>query len=849
MKKYILGSLCIMATTGFVYMLLLTAKHRNVVDKIPNNSPDKLSKKSAPFEQFYFQRSYPDTAFDFVAYNNVLRDVKNEITQSAIEKNSNSANWILEGPNDPGGRINTIAVHPVNNNIMYSGSAAGGIFKTIDGGVNWTAIADDLAYLAISDIVIDPNNSNIIYAATGDHNISGLPHIGDGIYKSTDAGNTWVNIGLRDQSIVSKILIDPSNSNILYAATMGKHYERNTDRGLYKSMDGGATWSSILFLSNQTGVIDLVMDPFDPNTIYASGWDRIRNNQESTASGNGGRIHKTTDGGTTWTQLSGGLPSFSVSRIGLSISQKTPGLLFACVVDSSYNLEGVYKSTNAGANWTLLDTVGLDMNYLGGFGWYFSQIRVSPYNDDEITVIGVESFSSFDGGNTWQKCVPDWFSYVVHADGHDMLYLDSTTVLLATDGGLYRNPSMGNINTWTDIDNIANMQFYRIAVNPHQSGVYAAGAQDNGTWLGNAANLSWTKLLGGDGFQPIFDPLNSNLIYMETQNGNLYYYDGFNINYFNQGIDNTDRRNWDMPIIMSHHSNTVLYTGTYRVYTNMNGINGSWIDISGDLTDGPVFGNNYHNISAVAESPTDPTELYAGTSDGNIWRNSPAAGTWTEITGSLPQRYVTAIEGSPDNQDVVFVSHSGYKDGVYIPHIHKSIDNGTTWIDISGDLPQMGINDVCIKPGHNDSILFVANDAGVYYTTNGGTNWGRLGLGMPTIPVFDIEIDLINNKLIAGTFARSVQSCSLDNLNIITSNNTVMKEMAIEVFPNPTTDYLRVRKLPIGATVDLYDMTGKPMIHTISDQSELQLDLRNLTAGIYMLSIEGRQQKFKIIKK
>ncbi len=848
MKKYILGSLCVIATTGLVCLLFLNPTHSLIQATSPISGADKIAKKSMPFEQFYFQRSYPDTKFDFEAYNSVLRDVKNEIALEALQKNSNSANWMLEGPNDPGGRINTIAVHPSNNNILYSGSSAGGIFKTTDGGLNWTATSEDLAYLAISDIVIDPNNSNIIYAATGDHNISGLPHIGDGVYKSTDAGISWTNIGLTNQSIVSKILINPNNSNILYAATMGKHYERNPDRGLYKSIDGGATWASILFLSTQTGVIDLFMDPFDPNTIYASGWDRIRNNQESTASGNGGRIHKTTDGGTTWTQLSGGLPQYSVSRIGLSVSQKTPGTLFACVVDSTYNLDGVYKSTNAGANWTLLDTVGLDMNYLGGFGWYFSQIRVSPYNDDEITLIGVESFSSYDGGSSWQKSVPDWYTYQVHADGHDMLYLDSTTVLLATDGGLYKNPNMGNINSWTDIDNIANMQFYRIAIDPHRPGIYAAGAQDNGTWFGNASNLTWTKLLGGDGFQPIYDPIDSNLIYMETQNGNLYYYDGFGINYFNQGIDNTDRRNWDMPIIMSHHSNTVLYTGTYRLYTNVNGINGTWIDISGDLTDGPIFGNSFHNISTVAESPTDPTELYAGTSDGNVWRNSPTGGIWIEITGSLPQRYVSAIEGSPDNQDVVFVSHSGYKDGVYIPHIHKSTDNGTSWIDISGDLPQMGINDICIMPGNNDSILFVANDAGVYYTTNGGTSWDRLGLGMPAIPVFDIEIDWVNNKLIAGTFARSVQSCSLDNLNTITSNNTVMKDIAIEVFPNPTTDYLRVRKLPVGVAVDLYDMTGKRLIHTKSDKKELQLDIRNLTAGTYMLSIEGRQQSFKIVK-
>lgn len=810
---------------------------------------EQLEQKSRPFDHFHFQRSYPDEHMDHRAYNAELDRIKAETAHLKDSRAATAGSWTLEGPTNIGGRINTIAVDPLNNDIIYVGAAAGGIFKTTDGGDNWLPIADDLAYLAISDITIDPNLNTTIYAGTGDLNITGTPHIGNGVYKSIDGGNSWTHKGLADECIISRIIVDPSDSQVVYAAAMGKPFIRNNARGLYKSTDGGDIWAQILFLSVETGVIDMVMDPFNSNVLYCSGWDRIRTNEESLITGDGARIWKTADGGSNWTQLTGGLPQIELSRIGLAISQQTPDLVFATVVDTTFEIESIYRSTDAGTTWSPLVTVGLDPNALGGFGWYFGQVRVSPFDDDELSILGVELHSSFDGGTFWSQTVPDWWMYEVHADCHDMLYLDANSILLATDGGLYRTDN--GMGDWVDIEDLPNTQFYRIAIDPHQPGVYAGGAQDNGTSSGNAANINnWPREYGGDGFSTIYHPFDEDLRYYETQNGGLIYDDGFAQN-FTTGIDSEDRTNWDSPFIMSSADPDVMYTGTYRVYRNSNAPYGSWSPISNDLTDGVIFSDMFHTISAIAEAPTNAAQLYAGTTDGNVWRTLDGGNNWTNVTGNLPDRYVTTVKGSPDSDNVVYVTHSGYKYNDFIPHVHRSTDNGTNWTDISGNLPQMSVNDIHVYPNSMDSVLFVATDAGVYATTDGGNNWGRVGNDMPLIPVFDIDLDLINDKLIAGTFARSIQSFPIDSIvsDLITSapaNST--KDVVLNVYPNPCSDRLNI-DFPIGfisADLLVMDIKGK----VVTRQSDLRLSssvsVSDLSDGIYIAKLSDKNGGIRI---
>ena len=724
----------------------------------------QLEKKMAPADHFFLQRSWPDISFDYRAYEHALSVARRRQTHTLSTRGDNS--WTTQGPGNIGGRINTIATHPTNTNIIYVGSAAGGLFKTTDGGQNWLPIFDDFSYLAIGDITISSHNSNVIYVGTGDPNISGYPAIGNGIYKSEDGGASWTHLGLADQSIVSSIIVDPADSLTIFAGTMGIPFERDNKRGLYKSTDGGQSWTQVLFVSDQAGIIDMVKDPIYPGILYAASWDRIRNNQESTISGMGGGIWKTTDNGDNWQQISGGgFPSGPLGRVGLAVDGGTAFRLYAIVVGTDANVEGVYLSVDAGNNWSNI-TGNLAPGALGGFGWYFGKIRVNPSNPNEIYVLGVQLHKSNDGGVNWFEADPPWWQYQVHADKHDLVFGPGGGIYLATDGGLYR--SVDNGANWTDAEDIPNTQFYRVAVNPHQPGTYYGGAQDNGSTGGNQSNInSWPRIYGGDGFQMAFDPRSPDTFYVETQYGGLAYTAdaGNSFAPHQNGINSADRTNWDTPFMLSDSDPATQYTATYRVYKNITGPGGQWDSISPDLTDGLIFHPRFHTVSTVDESPKNEQILYAGTTDGNVWITTNGGINWIDITGSLPDRYVTSIKASTTDSSIAFVTHSGYKYNDFFPHIHKTNNYGVTWEDISGDLPPLAINDVYLYPG-DDDIIFVATDGGVYTTINGGQNWYRLGNNMPMIPVYDLEIETTSMTLVAGTFARSIMTFDLNDLFI-----------------------------------------------------------------------------------
>ncbi|MEZ4847884.1 MAG: PKD domain-containing protein [Bacteroidia bacterium] len=333
---------------------------------------------------------------------------------------------------------------------------------------------------------------------------------------------------------------------------------------------------------------------------------------------------------------------------------------------------------------------------------------------------------------------------------------------LATDGGLYSSSNNG-LN-WIDIENIPNNQFYRVAVNPFQPNDFYGGLQDNGSVGGNASGFNtWARYFGGDGFQMLFSPTNSQHWYCETQNGALWVSSdaGTNFNWHGNGIDGNDRVSWDMPFILSHSNADVQYCGTYRVYKNTGGVNANWQVISPDITDG--IDNRYHVISTVNESPLDPNVLYAGTTDGNVWITTNGGTNWTDITDTLPDRYITSVKGSASSPSRLFVSHSGYKDNDNSPHLHRSDNYGATWQNIAGDLPPLAINDIFIYPP-NDSVIFVANDGGVYATLDAGSTWQRIGNNMPIVAVYDLEIEPVNNLLVAGTYGRSLWTFPIDSV-------------------------------------------------------------------------------------
>lgn len=772
MKNIYLLALMLTLAAGFLILQIFNTKNEIPVTE----KKDKLELKNYPGDNFFFQRSFPDRTFDIDAYQQALEDVKLLAHSRSVAFEGFDAEWTTQGPGNAGARINAIAVHPGNDDIIYAGFSGGGIFKTTDGGTTWNPIFDDQPYLAIGDITLDPVNPDIVYAGTGDPKVTGYPFIGDGVYKSTDGGMTWQHLGLTEQRIVSKIIVDPTNSDIIYVSCLGLPFERNNDRGLYKSIDGGNTWSQILFVSDQAGIVDFLLNPNNPQIIYAASWDRIRNNMESIVSGPNAKIFKSTDGGNSWLQLTNGLPSGELGRIGLAMSGSNPDVIFAMYVNTGHQLHGIYKSIDGGQNWNAINTsssTGLSTNALGGFGWYFGQLRVDPGNDNRLYLLGVNLWTTPNGGNSWSRAAPITGPNAPHVDNHDLVLINGDAYL-GTDGGMYKRNQ--GTNLWVDIENIPATQFYRTAYNPHQINTYYGGTQDNGTQAGNAQTINdWDHLLGGDGFQVAFHPTDPDVMYAETQNGNIMMKLNAASGFFNatNGINFSDRRNWDMQYIMSSHNPNVLYTGTYRVYRSEEDGYPLWSTISGDLTDSIIYGNNFHTISTLAESPVNADFLYVGTTDGNVWRTLDGGTTWDSIHAGLPNRYVTSIIASPDSASHVFVGHSGYRSNDFIPHIHYSTDNGTTWQDISGDLPQLAINNIVVLPGYGNQVIFVATDGGVFGTLDGGGSWERLGSNFPYVPVYDIDWNVGKNELIAATFGRSLLTYPLDSIDFSQMPNLV----------------------------------------------------------------------------
>jgi len=837
----------------FIIVNLFSCDQQQSSKTIESKNEEGSIEKLYPYEDYYLDKQYPETQFHYKVYLNALKEVKSFIGQSA---NRSLGQWKVQGPGNIGARINTIAVHPSNENIIFVGYSEGGAFRTKNGGISWEPIFDEQLKLTIGDIVFDPQNPNTIYIGTGDPNISGFPFIGNGLFRSDDGGDSWINIGLAETSIISQIRIPTSNPNIIYVAGMGLPFVKNQHKGIYKSEDKGNTWNQILFVNDSTSISDLALHPTNPNILYATGWNRIRNNKKSVVAGPDAKIYKTIDGGLTWVILKGGLPEESQSRLGIDICLTNPNILYACYTKANnLQLEGIYKSEDGGTTWLSLPVFdgGIPEGMYGGFGWYFGKIRVNPNNPNDVFILGVDMYRSLDGGYTWQMAVPPWWTYEVHADKHDLVFT-TNDILLATDGGLYKTP-ISNTEVWEDIENIPTTQFYRVAYNPTKPDQYYGGAQDNGTTGGNRPNINnWERIYGGDGFQPVFHPIDSNIFYVETQNGGIVYtIDGGNtFRSGREGLDPNEPRNWDMPYIMSHHNPDVLYTGTNRLYRSSNGPVPLWEPISDVLTD---LNSDFlrKNISSLHESPIDPNILYVATTDGYVWNTTNGGTEWNLAIDGLPKRYMTSIVASPTDSNTVYVTMSGYRDNDNTPHIFKSVNNGLTWNNIQGDLPYISINKVLVLPGYNDRVIFVGTDGGVFYTKDGGRKWMIVGDNMPIIAVYDLCVNIANNQLVAGTHGRSIQSFDLDQLDF-TSSTKNEQLSTFGIYPTLVTDQIwidtQIFKNMNTKYVIVNNTGGIVANGVVPSGKSFNLSLSHLTAGQYYISIyanEGIQTK-KFIK-
>ena len=793
----------------------------------PQNKQDEMNTKFSQRQDYFLSRSGDLSIQSTAKFQQAVADIQQH---KSVKGSAFQFPWRLEGPLNVNGRVNVLTVHPTNHNTWLVGESTGGIYKTINGGQSYYSVFDGSNFLSISEIVYHPKNHDIVFVGTGDENISGYPFLGDGVYKSTDGGEHWQSLGLQDKGIITTICIHPTQPDTMFVASMGVPFVADSNRGVYRTYDGGTTWQQVLLPDTTAGVIDLLLDYNNPQIIYAIGWNRVRTNSISVAKGPQSKLYVSYDGGDTWQMknIAGG--TNVNSRIGISQNKCSSNRLYVTITSNYYGLKGVYYSDDTAQTWQSINTQNISGIY-SSFGWYFGQIRVNPYDSNKVYIPGMTMHYYNMGTSAWTEIT------ATHVDHHDLDFLSADSLIASTDGGLFLSADGGQ--TWNDIDNIPSAQFYRVAFNPNSIGEYWGGLQDNGTVAGGASILnSWQYKSGGDGFQVVFDRNDPYMVYTESQNGGLYYLQsGSWPQDFTIGINNNDRRSWDMPFI--NDKNNIFYTGTYRMYKNTAAPYGSWTAVSSDFTDGGSGRN--HVITALGVSEINPNFVYSGTADGNVWRSTDAGANWTEITNTLADIFITSVEASPSFADYVYVGQSGYRDNSNIAHIHKSTDKGNTWTSIAGNLPNMSINAIVLMPKHQDSILFVATDGGIYGTVDGGVQWDRVGDNMPIIPVFDLVYDSLQRRLVAGTYARGMYSIPLDSIipNLTTAISCPNNENDLSIYPNPAKDYLFIETKSLqNAQIEIFNTSGKLVSkQNFSQAKKYRVNLLELKPGIYITRI------------
>jgi photosystem II stability/assembly factor-like uncharacterized protein len=688
------------------------------------------------------------------------------------------------GPAVMGGRIADIAVNPTDRSNWYVAVGSGGVWKTNNSGITWKPVFDDQSSYSIGTISIDPNNTDVVWVGTGE-NVSGR-HVGwgDGVYKSLDAGKTWNRMGLNKSEHIGKILIDPRNSDVVFVAAEGPLWASGGERGLYKTNDGGKSWNLVLQIDKNTGVTDIEFDPSNPDVLYAAAYQRRRHTWSLLSGGPQSGIHKSVDNGTTWKKLETGLPKSDMGKIGLAVTPANPQLVYA-TIESSDKDKGFYRSMNKGESWEKRNEYTS-----GGTGpHYYQEIEVSPQNPDLVYQMDVFLHVTRDGGRK--------FDYLgtgreKHSDNHAM-WIDPDNgkhLLAGTDAGLYETFDEGT--TWRHFPNLPIAQFYKIALD-NATPFYniVAGAQDLGTLIGpsrtknveGVRNQDWYIPLGADGYDAAFDPTDPNTVYMEIQGGLLHRLDRqteevINIQPQPSAEDPPERWNWDSPILVSPHNSDRLYFGSQRVWRSEDKGN-AWTPISGDLTTNSdryelqmmdrvqsidaLYDNGamskYATLTSIAESSITQGLLYTGSDDGLIHVSEDGGANWrkSQPLSKVPARaFINDIEASQHDTNIVFAIADGHKLGDFNPYVFMSGDKGKSWKSIAGDLP-LGTIVWVIKQDHKDeNLLFLGTEYGIYFTVNKGTNWIKLGGGVPTTPFRDLELHQRDNDLVGATFGRGL---------------------------------------------------------------------------------------------
>lgn len=685
------------------------------------------------------------------------------------------------GPALTSGRISDIAIHPHNYHTWYVAVGSGGVWKTVNGGTTWQPVFDDQPSYSIGCVTIDPNNPEIIYVGTGE-NVSGR-HVGfgDGIYKSLNGGKTWHNMGLKESEHISKILVDPRNSNILFAAAEGPLWSPGGQRGVFKSSDGGRHWQAALKISKDTGVTSIAFEAGNPDIIYAAAYQRRRSVAAFMGGGPESGIYKSSDGGKSWKKLTVGLPKGHMGKIGIAVSTIKPQVVYA-TIEASSDKRGFYRSENRGESWEKRN------RYISnGTGpHYYQEIYADPHRFDRVYQMDVWTHVTSDGGKTFRKVGEDH----KHSDNHALTFHpeDPDFLLSGTDGGLYESRDGGK--TWKFFANLPVTQFYKMALdNAEPFYNIHGGSQDNGSQMGPSRTLNingimnsdWFFTYGADGYACGIDPQDPDTVYATWQTGHLLRCDrrsgeSLDIQPQPELGEDPPRWNWDAPFLISPHSPTRLYFGSQKLYRS-DDRGDSWTAVSPDLSQGmfrleqEIMGRTWSvddlwdhdamsyfgNLTAISESPLQEGLLYAGTDDGLIQVSEDSGKHWRKIAQlpGIPRYFfVNDIEASLHHNDTVFAALDNHKTGDFKPYLVKSTDRGRTWTSIVGDLPHRHIVWAVEQDHVNPGLLFAGTEFGIFFTVDGGRHWLKLTGGVPTISFRDVEIHRRENDLVGASFGR-----------------------------------------------------------------------------------------------
>ena len=728
------------------------------------------------------------------------KDEKKDTTDKFVSATFTGLNFRLIGPAATSGRVGDFAVNPNNKSEFYVAVSCGNVWKTTNQGLSFTPIFDSYGSYSIGCLALDPNNPFVLWVGSGENNSQRSVGYGDGIYKSTDGGKSFTNMGLKKSEHIGKILIDPRNSDVIYVAAQGPLWGPGGDRGLYKSTDGGKTWEQSLKISENTGVTDAVFDPRNPDIIFCASYQRRRHVWTLINGGPESAIYKSTDAGKTWNKLTNGLPNVDMGKIGLAIPPSNPDIVYA-TIEAASGQGGFYKSTDRGASWSKVNS------FVSGSAQYYQELVCDPSDENVVYNLDTYTHVTYDGGKTFVRLSNKYR----HVDDH-ALWIDpdnNNYHLMGGDGGVYESYDRGE--TWRFFTNLPTTQYYRVTADNSEPFYYVyGGTQDNNTWggpsrttnSGGITNEDWFMVVGGDGYKAVIDPKDPNIVYGQWQYGNLVRFDrkSGEVFYIQPQPEKGEeiRWNWDTPLIISHHSNTRLYIAANKVFRS-DDRGQSWKTISPDLTRqidrnklpvmGKIWGPDavaknastsfYGNIIALVESPLNENLIIVGTDDGLLQITEDGGKNWRKIDkfpGVPETTYVSDVFTSQFNENVIYATFNNHKNNDFKPYVIKSTDRGQTWQSLSSNLPENGPVWTINEDHKNPDLLFVGTEFGAFFTVDGGKKWIQFKSGLPTIAVRDIEIQRRENDLILGTFGRGIY---------ILDDYTPLRSISKELFDKP----------------------------------------------------------------